>query len=104
MNEFTFRRISLERADEQLSILRGNSTTVAFYHVKDNKYMLITKQSDFESIMGKLFPIKSIMKTPANCRFAATSINHEKPDDINRKDSPAILIPLPWLNPTATDE
>ncbi|CAF3295032.1 unnamed protein product [Rotaria socialis] len=104
MNEFAFRRISLERVDEQLNILRENSTIAAFYQVKDNKYMLITKQSDSESVMGKLFPIKSIMKTPTNGRSAAASINHEKSDDTNQKESPAILIPLPWLNSTTTDE
>ncbi|CAF4787369.1 unnamed protein product, partial [Rotaria socialis] len=86
MNEFAFRRISLERVDEQLNILRENSTIAAFYQVKDNKYMLITKQSDSESVMGKLFPIKSIMKTPTNGRSAAAaSINHEKSDNTNQK-------------------
>jgi hypothetical protein len=73
MKDFEFRSVLLEQPMEQLNILREHSTTVAFRHVKDNKYKLAAHKSDIENLMEKLLPKKPFDKNPVNLRPTVTS-------------------------------
>jgi hypothetical protein len=70
---------------EQLNILHERSTTVAFRHVKDNKYMVATYKSDIENLMEKLLPKKSLDKNPVNLRPMVTSAAKETVKPVDKK-------------------